>query len=138
MKGVFQGRLVNHDESLLATIAIAYFLLLTIQIFISSVRTWSVNVVSTSLLLGWSANVFRRLLRLPNGYFESRSLGDISSRFGSLADVQQAVSVGLLEAAMDSCVAALTLAVLFLYDPLLAWIVLAGVLSYILLRLAAL
>lgn len=138
VQSVVDTVIVNHDESLLATIAIAYFLLLTIQIFISSVRTWSVNVVSTSLLLGWSANVFRRLLRLPNGYFESRSLGDISSRFGSLADVQQAVSVGLLEAAMDSCVAALTLAVLFLYDPLLAWIVLAGVLSYILLRLAAL
>lgn len=138
VQSVVDTVIANHDEALLVAIAAAYFTLLLIQVGVSATRSWALTVVSASLLLGWSSNVFRKLLRLPSSYFESRSLGDISSRFGSLADVQRTVSVSAMEAALDSCVAVLTLAVLFFYQSSLAWLVVAGVLVYVAIRMAAL
>lgn len=93
-----------------------------------------VLVLSQSLALQWSGNVFAHLLRLPLRYFEQRHLGDISSRFGSVAAIQGTLTTAAIEAVLDGLLAIATLAMMLWYAPALAGVVLVAVLAYGLLR----
>lgn len=138
MQTVVDTVVANHDERLLATIAVAYLALIVCQVVISSFRSWSVGVLSASLVMGWTANVFRHLLHLPDRYFENRQLGDISSRFGSIETIQKTLSISSVEAAIDGLMAMITLAMLFAYNRTLAILVVVGMLLYTFIRLASL
>lgn len=128
----------NHDERLLAMIAIAYFSMLLAQTVIAGFRTWAITIAGASLNIGWNSNVFRHLLHLPEQYFHNRHLGDIASRFAGIDSIQRTLSVGAVEAALDGMMAIVTITILFAYNVSLAWIVLIGLALYLGIRLLAL
>jgi len=128
----------NHDERLLALIAVAYFALVVSQTIISGIRTWAISVVSASLNIGWNSNIFRHLLHLPEQYFHSRDLGDIASRFAGIDSIQRTLSVSAVEVAMDGAMAIVTMLILFAYNVQIASIVLIGLLVYLGVRVLAL
>lgn len=128
----------NHDERLLAMIAIAYFSMLLAQTVIAGFRTWAITIAGASLNIGWNSNVFRHLLHLPEQYFHNRHLGDIASRFAGIDSIQRTLSVGAVEAALDGMMAIVTITILFAYNTALAWIVVVGLALYLSIRLLAL
>ncbi|MCL1634921.1 peptidase domain-containing ABC transporter [Luteimonas sp. SX5] len=128
----------NHDERLLAMIAIAYLALVVAQTLISAFRTWAIMIAGASLSIGWNSNVFRHLLHLPEQYFHNRHLGDIASRFAGIDSIQRTLSVGAVEAALDGMMAMVTIAILFVYNTQLALVVLIGLILYLCIRLLAL
>jgi ATP-binding cassette subfamily B protein RaxB len=73
---------------------------------------------------------------LPAAYFEARHLGDVLSRFGSQETILQAITTDVVETILDGVFAGLTLAIMFLFAPGLAALVLAGTLLYGVLRWA--
>jgi ATP-binding cassette subfamily B protein RaxB len=80
---------------------------------------------SLSWRVSSSANVFRYMLKLPLSYFDKRHTGDVLSRFGSVHEIQDTITNHLIEAILDGVVSLVTLGLMFMYSPTLAWVVLA-------------
>jgi ATP-binding cassette subfamily B protein RaxB len=129
--------LVSGDHHLLTIVIAGFGLLLVCQTLIGLARSWAVIVLGQSLALQWMGNVFAHLLRLPVAYFERRHLGDITSRFGSIAAIQRVVTTAAVEALLDGIMASAALVLMFVYSPSLAAVVLAAVAAYALLRWAS-
>jgi ATP-binding cassette subfamily B protein RaxB len=138
VQAVVDTVVVNRDYQLLVALAGAYALVVVMQVVIGAFRGWAVTVLSSGLTLGWTANVFRHLMILGDQYFSNRSLGDISSRFGSINVIQNTLTSASVEAALDGLMASLTLAMLFIYSAELGWLVVAGTLLYVAIRVLAL
>ncbi|MGH8819084.1 MAG: peptidase domain-containing ABC transporter, partial [Achromobacter pestifer] len=118
------------DRDLLTTLAIAFGLLMVMLQLTSVARSWMLMFMGTTLNLQWRSNVFTHLLRLPVGYFEKRHLGDIVSRFGAIDAIQRTVTTSFLEALLDGIVMVITLVLMFLYSPPLAWIAVGAMVLY--------
>lgn len=120
----------NHDIDLLALISLSFLVLIGLQALIGALRTWAVTSLGLNVNLAWTGNVFAHLLKLPDVYFRKRHMGDIVSRFGSIQTIQQTLTAQSLATVLDGLMAALTLAMLFLYSPLLAWLAFVAVVLY--------
>jgi ATP-binding cassette subfamily B protein RaxB len=116
---------VTRDAPLLAVLALATFLLAAMSLGTKLLRTWVVLGASLSWRVSSSANVFRYMLKLPLSYFDKRHTGDVLSRFGSVHEIQDTITNHLIEAILDGVVSLVTLGLMFMYSPLLAWVVLA-------------
>ena len=128
--------LTSGDHSLLTVLVIGFGLLLLVQTAIGLARSWMVMVLGQALALQWMGNVFAHLVRLPVRFFEQRHLGDITSRFGAVGAIQGTLTTSAVEAALDGLMAVTALAMMLLYAPALAGVVLAAVAAYGLLRWA--
>ena len=120
----------------MAALALGFGLLMAISVATSALRSMLMLVVQSALHFQMGARLFHHLLRLPLSFFEKRHIGDILSRFGSLEPLRNALSEGLVVGAIDGVMALATLAMIFVYSPLLATVTLAALALYILLRLA--
>src|SRR6185436_95411 len=76
------------------------------------------------------------LINLPAPFFEARHLADVMSRFGSQDTILQALTADAVEAVLDGLLAGVTLAIMFLFAPVLAGMVVVGAVLYGLLRWA--
>ncbi len=126
--------LVSADRDLMTTLAIGFMLVTLIQASLGAMRGWSLMVLSASLRVQSSANLFTHLQRLPTSFFESRYLGDILSRFNSLERIQDALTTELVEAVLDGLMAAVTISIMLLISPPMAALVIASVGAYAVLR----
>jgi ATP-binding cassette subfamily B protein RaxB len=131
---VVDHALVTADRHLLLTLVLGFSLLLLIQTSVSAMRGWMLMVLNASLKVQSRTNLFSHLVNLPAAYFEARHLGDVMSRFDSQQSILQAITSDLVEAVLDGLMAGVTLAVMFVFSPMLAALVLTGALLYALLR----
>jgi ATP-binding cassette subfamily B protein RaxB len=133
---VVDGVLVSGDRDLLVTLGIGFGLLVLIQVATSAIRSWAVLHLASTLNLQWLGNVFAHLMRLPVAWFEKRHQGDVLSRFGAVRKIQETLTTSFIEAVLDGLLVVVTLAMMFVYSPLLTAIVVGCVLAYGLLRWA--
>jgi ATP-binding cassette subfamily B protein RaxB len=124
------------DVELMMALALGFGLLTAISVATAALRSMLMLVVQSALHFQMGARLFHHLLRLPLSFFEKRHIGDILSRFGSLEPLRNALSEGLVVGALDGIMALATLAMIFVYSPLLAAVTLSALLLYVLLRLA--
>lgn len=136
MQWVVDEVLISFDTSLLAVLAIGFGLLAIFSTVTDSVRSWLILRLSSVLNMQMGVNLLRHLLRLPMNYFEARHIGDIVSRFGSLAHIRERITSGLVETFVDGVMAIAVLVMMLLYSVKLTAIVLAAIALYALLRLA--
>ncbi len=92
--------------------------------------------LGTLVAIHAKSNLFRTLLRLPLGYFESRQVTDIANRFGSIDQIQKIITTSYLEALIDGLMAIATISLMMSYSPSLGLISIAAVTLYIMGRLA--
>lgn len=92
MQWVIDHVIVTADKNLLLTLTLGFGLLTILQQLISLLQAWVGMHLSTTLNLQWKANIFKRLLDLPNDYFSKRHLGDVISRFGSIDHIQETLT----------------------------------------------
>ncbi len=126
---------VSKDGNLLTTLALGFLMLLFMQQGVGLLRSWILLVINTSVRIQWRANVFTHLLRLPVDYFQKRHLGDIVSRTGSIDQIQTVLTSAFVEALFDGALVIITLVMMFLYSPPLAWIGIAAVAIYLVIRI---
>ncbi|WP_416348538.1 peptidase domain-containing ABC transporter [Glaciimonas sp. Gout2] len=136
MQWVIDNVLISSDHDLLLTLALGFGFLLVLQQLIGLVRSWATMYMSTTLNVQWQGNVLSHLLRLPIDWFQKRHLGDVVSRFGAVGVIQRTLTISFLEALLDGVMATLTLTLMFLYSPLLAWIAVGAMVLYGLVRWA--
>jgi ATP-binding cassette subfamily B protein RaxB len=130
MQWVIDNVIVSADRDLLTTLAIGFGLLMLMQQAVSVVRAWILLYMGTTLSLQWRANVFSHLIRLPVQYFEKRHLGDVVSRFGATGHIQHALTTSFVEAILDGIMTVVTLAMMFIYSPMLGGIAVGAMLLY--------
>jgi ATP-binding cassette, subfamily B, bacterial CvaB/MchF/RaxB len=135
MQWIVDQVVVARDADLLTTLAIGFGLLLIIQQLFSLARAWVMMSINTSINVQWQSSIFTHLLRLPVEYFQKRHLGDIVSRTSSINEIQRVLTSTFAEALFDGLMTALTLGIMFLYSPALAWIALVAVGLYLLMRI---
>lgn len=137
LQWVVDHALVAADRDLLLVLALGFGLLMLLRTAVSAMRGWILLVLNASLSVQSRANLFGHLVNLPAAYFEARHQGDILSRFGSQESILQALTTDAVEAVLDGLLAGITLAIMYLFAPALATLVLAGALAYGLLRWAS-
>ena len=69
-------------------------------------------------------------------FFEKRHIGDLLSRFSSLQPIRNLLAEGLIAGMLDGVMAAITLAMIFIYSVQLGMVVLSAFALYSILRLA--
>jgi ATP-binding cassette subfamily B protein RaxB len=130
LQWVIDNVLVSADRDLLTTLALGFGLLMLMQQAVNIARSWVLMYMSTTLNVQWQANVLTHLLRLPVAYFEKRHLGDVVSRFGAVGAIQHTLTTSFLEAILDGVMTVVTLVLMFIYSPLLAWVAISAMALY--------
>lgn len=136
LQWVIDNVIVSADRDLLTTLVLGFGLLMLMQEAVGAIRSWVLLYMGTTFNLQWRANVFSHLVRLPVQYFEKRHLGDVVSRFGAIDQIQRTLTTSFLEAILDGLMTVITLAMMFIYSPLLAWIAVGAMCLYVLGRWA--
>ncbi|TDF39691.1 peptidase domain-containing ABC transporter [Alteromonadaceae bacterium M269] len=137
MQWVVDEVLISFDRSLLVVLAVGFGLIMLISIVVESVRAWLILRISSVLNLQMGVNLLRHLLHLPMNYFESRHVGDIVSRFGSLGNIRERITTGFVETLVDGVMGITVLVMMLLYSLKLTAVVVAAIALYALLRLAS-
>ena len=122
------------DRNLLTVLALGFGLFTLINAGASLLRSLVLLSAGSSFSFGIAANIARQLFRLPIAWFESRLVGDILSRFQSIAPIQQALTQGAVAALIDGILAILIFIVMFWYSPALTLIALAAFALYLVVR----
>ena len=135
MQWLVDDALVNQDRDLVTVVGLGFLLLVALRLLLGALRSWVVTVMSSSWSYQWMSSVFAHLLRLPLPFFETRSLGDLLSRIGSLQTIQRTLTSQLVEAVLDGLLVIATLAAMLMYSPTLSAICLAAVAIYAAVRL---
>ena len=125
------------DHDLLTVLALGFGLFTLINAGAALLRSFVLLVAGTTLGFSLASNVARRLFRLPVDWFEKRHVGDILSRFQSIAPIQAMLTTGAVAAIVDGLMAVLTLALMLWYSPLLAFVSLVAFLLYALVRMVS-
>ncbi|GLX85825.1 ABC transporter [Thalassotalea loyana] len=135
MQWVVDEVLISFDESLLVVLALGFAFISVISTATNAVRSWLILRVSSLLNMQMGNNLFRHLLRLPINYFESRHIGDIVSRFGSLSQIRERITTGIVETIIDGVMAITVLIMMSLYSFKLTLIVVSALALYITVRM---
>lgn len=134
MQLVVDDVIISYDKNLLAILAFGFALVMMIEMITGLVRSTILLHFGNLMSIQLGANLFHHLVRLPLSYFEKRHIGDIVSRFGSLQQVKQLLTQGLIEAVIDGLMAIATLIMIFIYSPKLSAVVLIAILIYAIFR----
>ena len=111
------------DTQLLFSLLIGFGGLVIIRAVSEAIRGWAILVYGNQMSFQMVGNIVRHLLRLPTAWFEKRHVGDIISRIGSVRPIQEALTESVVALLLDGVMAILTLIVMYLYSPLLAFVV---------------
>lgn len=93
--------LVSADYSLLSLLGIGFIMIALFQIMITALRSWVMSWFSSQLSVQWTVNVCHHMLKLPLEWFESRHVGDILSRYGSLNTIQSTLTSRFISTVLD-------------------------------------
>jgi ATP-binding cassette, subfamily B, bacterial CvaB/MchF/RaxB len=120
------------DRDLLFSIAIGFGLFALMQSGIELLRGFIQLHAGQRLSLQLTGNLMRHMLKLPIEFFERRHVGDILSRYGSLGPVQEFLTGGITGAVLDTLMMIPAGVIMLMYSPLLAAVVVVGILLVLL------
>ncbi len=108
--------------------------LLTVSVFetvLGVLRTYLFAHTTNRIDVELGARLFHHLLALPMAYFQSRRVGDSVARVRELENIRNFLTSSALTLVIDLLFTVVSLAVMFLYSPLLTAIVLGSFPFYI-------
>ncbi len=108
------------DADLMTVLALGFGLFALVNAGATLLRTFVLLASGVALSFGISSNVARRLFRLPVAWFETRSVGDVLSRFQSVQPIQKLLTESAAASVVDGLLAVLTLLLMAVYSVPLA------------------
>lgn len=125
------------DRGLLTVLAVGFGLFGLFNVGATALR--AVALQKMTALLGWdmTGRLFHHMLRLPLPWFQRRRLADALSRFESIEPVRMLFANGLVGSLIDGLLAVVTLVMMLIFAWKLAFVVLAGVAVYVIVRLVS-
>lgn len=115
--------------------ALGFGLLKIFEVSVFVIRSIIVLYMHSAIKSQLTANLFTHMISLPSRWFETRSFGDVMSRFGSLAKVIKSISFEFIEAIVDGIMTTTILLVMLIYSPLLILIDIVSKLVYLTYRI---
>ncbi|MEG8049394.1 peptidase domain-containing ABC transporter [Sphingomonas aurantiaca] len=138
MQLVIDEAVPQNDSQLVTRLAVGFAMLACFNTLSILIRAHVVTRLGTTLKAAMSGQLARRLLGLPIDWFERRKVGDVLSRFQSLAPIEEFLAEGVLTAFIDGILAIATLAGMALYSITLAAVTSAALVMHLAIRLALL
>jgi len=118
----------------LGTLDVLVIGLVTISVFetvLAILRTYVFAHTTNRIDVELGARLFRHLLALPVAYFQARRVGDSVARVRELESIRNFLTSSALTLVIDLFFTFVFLAVMFVYSPLLTWVVIATFPLYI-------
>ncbi|TPN82758.1 peptidase domain-containing ABC transporter [Aquimarina algicola] len=134
MQLVVDDVIISRDLNLLLILALGFGFVKIVSILVESLRSIVILYMGTQLSIQMASNLLRHLLKLPLEYFEKRHIGDIVSRFGSIEEIKQLLTTGIIETIVDGIMAIGLLVVMLIYSFKLTVLVLIALVLYFLIR----
>ena len=133
---VVDNVLVGHDLDFLVVLGVGAIALAITTTVVSLARTWMGIFFDSIYSIQLSSSLLKHMMHLPIGWYETRKVGDILSRFSSLKVLQQQIVGGITGGTLNAIMVIATSIMMLKYSPLLTLVSLVGVAIYIILRLA--
>src|SRR5688572_14964417 len=122
--------LVDGNRNLLNLLSIALLIMIAAQALIGGMKGLLVlhtgQRIDASLILGY----YQHLLSLPQRFFDTMRIGEITSRIGDAVRIRALVNDMAVELVMSTLVIALSLALLFVYSATLGLVVVGLIPAY--------
>lgn len=123
------------DLGLLTVLTGAFMLVAAFRAGATLIRSLTLQYLSNALAYDMRTRLFRRLIRLPTGFLQRRSVGDVQQRFSALDPIKQFLGGGALLAAFDGLFSVLLAVLMLAYAADLALVVFVATAIYAALRL---
>jgi len=129
--------LVHRSISTLDILLIGLVAITVFEGALGILRTYVFSHTTNRIDVELGARLFRHLLALPIGYFQSRRVGDSVARVRELENIRNFLTGSALTLVIDLFFTVVFIAVMYLYSPLLTWIVLGSIPFYVLISAGA-
>ena len=106
------------------------FILLVVSLFqglLGAVKTYLFADTTNRIDISLGAEVIQHLLRLPQGYFDKRPVGELQTRLAELGNIRGFLTGSLLTLALDSVFSVIYIAVMVVYSGVLTAVTLGVV-----------
>jgi ATP-binding cassette, subfamily B, bacterial HlyB/CyaB len=123
--------LVHRSMSTLDVLVIGLVTISVFETILGILRTYLFAHTTNRIDVELGARLFRHLLALPIAYFQARRVGDSVARVRELENIRNFLTSSALTLVIDLFFTFVFLAVMFLYSPLLSFIVLGSFPFYI-------
>lgn len=123
--------LVHRSLTTLDVLVIGLTCVIGFETILGILRTYLFAHTTNRIDVELGARLFRHLLDLPLGYFQTRRVGDSIARVRELENIRSFMTSSALTLVIDLFFTVVFLAVMFLYSPFLTLIVLAAFPFYI-------
>src|SRR5689334_7395249 len=123
--------LVHRSISTLDVLVVGLVAIALFETILGILRTYLFSHTTNRIDVELGARLFRHLLALPIAYFQARRVGDSVARVRELENIRNFLTSSALTLVIDLFFTMVFVAVMFLYSPLLTWIVLGSLPLYI-------
>src|SRR3981189_2543378 len=123
--------LVHRSLSTLDVLVIGLVAIAVFETILGILRTYLFAHTTNRIDVELGARLFRHLIALPIAYFQARRVGDSVARVRELENIRNFITSSALTLVIDLLFTFVFLAVMFLYSPLLTWIVVGAFPFYI-------
>ena len=129
--------LVHHSSSTLDILILGMFVVMVFEAVLGALRTYTFAHTANRLDVELGAQLFRRLMALPIGYFAARRVGDSVARVRELETIRNFLTSSTMTLVLDLLFTVVFLGVMVLYSPTLTAVVAASFPFYVLISLIA-
>lgn len=134
LQWVMDQALVSADRDLLTMLGVGFLCVVVFRALTVAARNWALAWLSATLNVQWAQKLFGHMLRLPLKWFETRHVGDVVSRFGSMHTIQNTMTTQFIGSFLDGLMSMVTVLVMGFYSFKLTLLATGILLLYSLLR----
>jgi ATP-binding cassette, subfamily B, bacterial HlyB/CyaB len=127
--------LVHRGLSTLDVLMIGLAIVSVFEVTLGALRTYVFSHTTNRIDVELGARLFDHLLGLPLSYFANRRVGDSVARVRELENIRSFITGSALTLTIDLFFTFIFLGVMYLYSPLLTWIVIASLPVYVIISL---
>ena len=122
----------SRSLSSLQVLGVALLVLAVFEPIYGFLRSWLFANLASKVNSELSSRLYQHLIGLPLNYFQQRQTGQIIARVKEMNQIRQFLTGSALTMVMDMAFIGLFVAVMFLYAPMLTWLVLSSLVLYFL------
>lgn len=127
--------LVHKGITTLNVLAIGFLFVIFFEVLLTSLRTYVFSHTTSRIDVELGTGLFRHLMRLPLSYFGARRVGGLVARVHELDTIRNFITGSSLTLVIDLFFTVVFFAVMFLYSPLLTYVVLGTIPLYVIIAL---
>lgn len=127
--------LVHNGLTTLDVLAFGLIVVSVFEILLGGLRTYVFSHTTNRIDVELGSKLYRHLLSLPMSYFGARRVGDSVARVRELENIRNFITGSALTLVIDLFFTFVFLIVMYCYSPLLTWIVLGSIPTYLLLSI---